>query len=175
MKQWGGSFLEILNTLQNTNPTFKCFGIFNYELRFFTKKIETIKWWMMDMLWFWTILIKAISISFHLSTVNRNIASDKNEIILITLYYRKGNWDQKIMSSVCLKPQMIHCPEQECQIILLQTLAVEPYASWWMMLPFMVSEQEYCQKKNMGNKVLVLDFISGCSQQFFNWMAMQII
>lgn len=91
MKQCGGgSFLEILNTFQDTNPTFKCFGIFNYELRLFTKKIETIKWWMMDMLWFWTILIKAISMPFHLSIVNRNIVSGKNEIILITLLLQKG-------------------------------------------------------------------------------------
>jgi len=44
MKQLGGSFLEIQNTLQNMNPTFKCFGLLNYELSSFIKnnKIETI-------------------------------------------------------------------------------------------------------------------------------------
>lgn len=113
MKQWGGSFLEIQNTLQNMNPTFKCFGLFNHELSPFIKnnKIETIKWWMRDMLLFWTILIKVISIPFHLSTANNNIVSDRTEIILFTLYYRKGNWDWKIMCFVCLRPQWIHCPE----------------------------------------------------------------
>lgn len=34
----GGSFLEIQDTLQKTNPTFKCFGLFNYELSSFIKK-----------------------------------------------------------------------------------------------------------------------------------------
>lgn len=93
MKQWGGSFLEIQNTLQNTNPTFKCLGLFHYKLSSFIKKnkIETIKLWMMDLLWFWTILIKAISIPFHLSIANKNIESHRNEIILITPYYKKGN------------------------------------------------------------------------------------
>lgn len=163
MKQWGGSFLEILNTLQNTNPTFKCFGLFNYELSFFSKEIETIKWWMMDVPWFWTILIKAISIPFHLSIVNRNIVSDKNYSHYSPLQKGKLRLKDHVLclfkATNDLLPRTAvpdyFAPDSVCWTPCFLMDDVPIHGTWARILS---------KTKKKGKKGFVLDFISGCSQ-----------